>query len=241
MERGQPQPVLVRWDDAVEQWIIIDGEPFWRAAVQADLKTIIAVEATRPFADNGSPEGQFIENRVCEDHIQAAVNADDVGPGESYQLSKVEEREPPARGSEGGVMGSTSIENQPATVFGRNVPGSMDAQPTGAISMDDLQKVEESLRKGLKRRIAKRAEERLETAEPDEAWRTAYRRVYVENETSSEVACDFSEIPYEQFCVRLEGVHKRFCEALREDFPGLKDDLSSPRERRKGGPMADLT
>jgi ParB family chromosome partitioning protein len=138
-ERGQLQPIRVRWDDAMGKWIIIAGERRWRAAVQAGLKSITAVEATGPLTDDDILEDQLIENCVREDlkpieqaraykalidgrglsqrqladrlrvaqatvakalallslpeEIQASVDAGEIGPGEAYQLSKVEDPE----------------------------------------------------------------------------------------------------------------------------------------------------
>ena len=50
-ERGQLQPIRVRWDAAMERWVIIAGERRWRAAALAGLPTITAVEATKPLTD----------------------------------------------------------------------------------------------------------------------------------------------------------------------------------------------
>ena len=66
-ERGQLQPIRVRWDAAMERWVIIAGERRWRAAVHAGLPTITAVEATKPLTDDEILEEQLIENCVRED------------------------------------------------------------------------------------------------------------------------------------------------------------------------------
>ena len=66
-ERGQLQPIRVRWDAAMESWVIIAGERRWRAAVQAGLPTITAVEATKPLTEDEILEEQLIENCVRED------------------------------------------------------------------------------------------------------------------------------------------------------------------------------
>lgn len=66
-ERGQLQPIRVRWDGAMEKWIIIAGERRWRAAVQAGLPTIVAVEATVPLTEDELLEEQLIENCLRED------------------------------------------------------------------------------------------------------------------------------------------------------------------------------
>ena len=66
-ERGQLQPIRVRWDVAMERWVIIAGERRWRAAVQAGLPTITAVEAAKPLTADEILEEQLIENCVRED------------------------------------------------------------------------------------------------------------------------------------------------------------------------------
>jgi ParB family chromosome partitioning protein len=66
-ERGQLQPIRVRWDAAMERWVIIAGERRWRAAVQAGLATVMAVEATSPLTEDEILEEQLIENCLRED------------------------------------------------------------------------------------------------------------------------------------------------------------------------------
>jgi ParB family chromosome partitioning protein len=66
-ERGQLQPIRVRWDAAMESWVIIAGERRWRAAALAGLPTITAVEATKPLTADEILEEQLIENCVRED------------------------------------------------------------------------------------------------------------------------------------------------------------------------------
>jgi ParB family transcriptional regulator, chromosome partitioning protein len=66
-ERGQLQPIRVRWDAAMESWVIIAGERRWKAAAQAGLAAITAVEATKPLTEDEILEEQLIENCVRED------------------------------------------------------------------------------------------------------------------------------------------------------------------------------
>jgi ParB family transcriptional regulator, chromosome partitioning protein len=66
-ERGQLQPIRVRWDTALERWVIIAGERRWRAATQAGLPMVTAVEATGPLTDDEILEEQLIENCLRED------------------------------------------------------------------------------------------------------------------------------------------------------------------------------
>jgi ParB family chromosome partitioning protein len=66
-ERGQLQPIRVRWDAAMENWVIIAGERRWRAAMQAGLPAITAIEATGPLTEDEILEEQLIENCLRED------------------------------------------------------------------------------------------------------------------------------------------------------------------------------
>ena len=66
-ERGQLQPIRVRWDATLEWWVIIAGERRWRAAVSAGLPTVTAVEASGPLTDEEILEEQLIENCLRED------------------------------------------------------------------------------------------------------------------------------------------------------------------------------
>jgi ParB family chromosome partitioning protein len=66
-ERGQLQPIRVRWDATMEQWVIIAGERRWRAAIQAGLPTVAAIEAAAPLTEDEILEEQLVENCIRED------------------------------------------------------------------------------------------------------------------------------------------------------------------------------
>jgi ParB family transcriptional regulator, chromosome partitioning protein len=66
-ERGQLQPIRVRWDATMERWAIIAGERRWRAAVLAGLPAVMAVEATSPLTEDEILEEQLVENCLRED------------------------------------------------------------------------------------------------------------------------------------------------------------------------------
>jgi ParB family chromosome partitioning protein len=51
----------------MEKWVIIAGERRWRAAVQAGLTTVTAVEATGPMTEDEILEEQLVENCLRED------------------------------------------------------------------------------------------------------------------------------------------------------------------------------
>jgi ParB family transcriptional regulator, chromosome partitioning protein len=66
-ERGQLQPIRVRWGEAEGSWIIVSGERRWRAARIAGLGTLTAIEAKgTPTADD-LLEDQIVENAVRTD------------------------------------------------------------------------------------------------------------------------------------------------------------------------------
>ncbi|HMB04706.1 MAG TPA: ParB/RepB/Spo0J family partition protein, partial [Isosphaeraceae bacterium] len=67
VERGLLQPIRVRWDAEMGKWVIIAGERRWRAAVQAGLSLVSAVEVTGPLTEDEILEEQLVENCLRED------------------------------------------------------------------------------------------------------------------------------------------------------------------------------
>ena len=66
-DRGQIQPIRVRWDEGLQKWVIITGERRWRAARLAGLATIAAVEAQGVPTSDEALEDQLIENCLRDD------------------------------------------------------------------------------------------------------------------------------------------------------------------------------
>lgn len=68
-DRGQLQPILVRWSEDAGRWVIISGERRWRAAQLAGLATVACIEAdpTRPLGPDDLLEIQLVENALRED------------------------------------------------------------------------------------------------------------------------------------------------------------------------------
>jgi ParB family chromosome partitioning protein len=66
-ERGQLQPVRVRWDDAASRYVIVLGERRWRAAQLAGLETLACVVVTGEPSPDDLLEDQLIENCLRED------------------------------------------------------------------------------------------------------------------------------------------------------------------------------
>jgi ParB family chromosome partitioning protein len=66
-ERGQLQPARVRWDEALEKWVIIAGERRFRAALLAGLKTLACVEARGDQTPDEILTDQLVENCLRED------------------------------------------------------------------------------------------------------------------------------------------------------------------------------
>src|SRR5271166_4459616 len=64
--RGQLQPIRVRWDAALEKWIVIAGERRYRAAIIAGLPTLACVEARGNLSPDDILEDQLVENCVRE-------------------------------------------------------------------------------------------------------------------------------------------------------------------------------
>jgi ParB family transcriptional regulator, chromosome partitioning protein len=66
-DRGQLQPARVRYDEALEKWVIIAGERRYRAAVLAGLKTLACVEARGDQTRDEILTDQLVENCLRED------------------------------------------------------------------------------------------------------------------------------------------------------------------------------
>jgi ParB family chromosome partitioning protein len=66
-ERGQLQPIRVRWDDAADRYVVVVGERRWRAARLAGLESLACVVvAGEPTAED-LLEDQLVENALRED------------------------------------------------------------------------------------------------------------------------------------------------------------------------------
>ncbi len=65
-DRGQLQPIRVRWEESRARWVVIDGERRWRAARLAGLEQIDAVEVAVPDGDQ-ILEDQLVANCLRSD------------------------------------------------------------------------------------------------------------------------------------------------------------------------------
>ena len=64
-ERGQLQPIRVRWDDTASRYVVVVGERRWRAAQLAGLESLACVVvAGEPTAED-LLEDQLVENARC--------------------------------------------------------------------------------------------------------------------------------------------------------------------------------
>lgn len=66
-ERGQLQPIRVRWSEERGQYVIICGERRWRAAMMAGMATMSCVIADGPIEPGELLAIQLIENALRED------------------------------------------------------------------------------------------------------------------------------------------------------------------------------
>jgi ParB family transcriptional regulator, chromosome partitioning protein len=66
-ERGQLQPIRVRWDDAASRYVVVVGERRWRAARRAGLEMLACVVVTGEPSPDDLLEDQLIENCLRED------------------------------------------------------------------------------------------------------------------------------------------------------------------------------
>jgi ParB family transcriptional regulator, chromosome partitioning protein len=65
--RGQLQPIRVRWDEALDRYVVVVGERRWRAAGMAGMSAIACVVAPGNAAPEEILEDQLIENCLRED------------------------------------------------------------------------------------------------------------------------------------------------------------------------------
>ncbi len=66
-DRGQLQPIRVRWSADAGRWVIVSGERRWRAARMAGLATLACVEAKGEMSPGEILEDQLVENCIRED------------------------------------------------------------------------------------------------------------------------------------------------------------------------------
>jgi ParB family chromosome partitioning protein len=66
-QRGQLQPIRVRWDEALDRYVVVVGERRWRAAALAGMTTLACVVATGNASPEEILEDQLIENCLRED------------------------------------------------------------------------------------------------------------------------------------------------------------------------------
>jgi ParB family chromosome partitioning protein len=65
--RGQLQPIRVRWDEALDRYVVVVGERRWRAAGLAGMTSIACIVATGHPTPEEILEDQLIENCLRED------------------------------------------------------------------------------------------------------------------------------------------------------------------------------
>jgi ParB family chromosome partitioning protein len=61
-ERGQLQPIRVRWDDSADRYVVVVGERRWRAAAAAGLETLSVTVAPGAPTPEEILEDQLVEN-----------------------------------------------------------------------------------------------------------------------------------------------------------------------------------
>jgi ParB family chromosome partitioning protein len=66
-QRGQLQPIRVRWDDALDRYVVVVGERRYRAAGLAGMETIACVVTTGSASSEDLLEDQLVENALRED------------------------------------------------------------------------------------------------------------------------------------------------------------------------------
>jgi ParB family chromosome partitioning protein len=66
-QRGQLQPIRVRWDEANQQYVVVIGERRWRAAKLAGMESIACIVVPGTATPEEILEDQLVENCLRED------------------------------------------------------------------------------------------------------------------------------------------------------------------------------
>lgn len=66
-QRGQLQPIRVRWSSEHAKWLIIAGERRWRAVTKAGLERITCIFIDREMSESEIRAEQLVENLLRED------------------------------------------------------------------------------------------------------------------------------------------------------------------------------
>lgn len=66
-QRGQLQPIRVRWSGTHQKWLIIAGERRWRAITKAGLEKITCIFIDREMSESEIRAEQLVENLLRED------------------------------------------------------------------------------------------------------------------------------------------------------------------------------
>jgi ParB family chromosome partitioning protein len=66
-DKGQLQPIQVRWDADAERFVILMGERRWRAAREAGMKSLACVVRDGPLTEGEKLSLQLVENCLRED------------------------------------------------------------------------------------------------------------------------------------------------------------------------------
>jgi ParB family chromosome partitioning protein len=66
-QRGQLQPIRVRWDEANQQYVIVIGERRWRAAKLAGMESMACIVVPGTATPEEILEDQLVENCLRED------------------------------------------------------------------------------------------------------------------------------------------------------------------------------
>jgi ParB family chromosome partitioning protein len=66
-QRGQLQPIRVRWDEAKDRYVVVIGERRWRAAQRAGLESITCIVVPGTATAEEILEDQLVENCLRED------------------------------------------------------------------------------------------------------------------------------------------------------------------------------
>lgn len=154
-ERGQIQPIRVRWAPELDKWLIIAGERRWRAARIAGLSKLDAVEASAALSGPDVLVEQLVENCLRDDlkPVEQARAFKTLMAAQGWSQQQLAET---LRVSESQVTRALALLDLPESVRGRVDSGALPATVAYEVSKlpdpaEQLAVVDQVLSEGLTR------------------------------------------------------------------------------------------
>lgn len=139
-DRGQLQPIRVRWDAAAETYVVVVGERRWRAARLAGLETVQAIVVEGEATPEDLLEDQLVENALRQDlrPIEQARAYRRLMDARGFSQRQLAER---LRISQASIARAITLLNLPETIQEQVDAG--DIAPTTAYALTRIENREE--------------------------------------------------------------------------------------------------